>query len=102
MGGQRNVLIEINEQGRSEEHTSELQTHEHIVCRLLLEKIRICTSSRCSAILLTPLFTVLTQDRTHPAVHRVERRRPPQSGLFLRKEAPPPSAALSHTEPLRR
>src|SRR6202051_5263884 len=24
--------------GRSEEHTSELQSHEHIVCRLLLDK----------------------------------------------------------------
>src|SRR6202049_1210228 len=24
--------------GRSEEHTSELQSHEHLVCRLLLEK----------------------------------------------------------------
>src|SRR5438876_8700210 len=27
-----------NEQGRSEEHTSELQSPVHLVCRLLLEK----------------------------------------------------------------
>src|SRR6202051_4162216 len=27
-----------NERLRSEEHTSELQSHEHLVCRLLLEK----------------------------------------------------------------
>src|SRR4030066_1063991 len=26
--------------GRSEEHTSELQSHLHLVCRLLLEKIK--------------------------------------------------------------
>src|SRR5687768_18177165 len=28
----------IEEQGRSEEHTSELQSRLHLVCRLLLEK----------------------------------------------------------------
>src|SRR3989442_3037391 len=36
--------------GRSEEHTSELQSRPHIVCRLLLEKkkkARRTTSSRC-------------------------------------------------------
>src|SRR4029434_6974447 len=27
---------------RSEEHTSELQSHLNLVCRLLLEKIRVC------------------------------------------------------------
>src|SRR5690242_21628937 len=29
--------------GRSEEHTSELQSHVNLVCRLLLEKKKICT-----------------------------------------------------------
>src|SRR2546422_6315464 len=42
--------------GRSEEHTSELQSRLHLVCRLLLEKkkkrkdegcVAACTSSRC-------------------------------------------------------
>src|SRR5258708_30349460 len=28
---------------RSEEHTSELQSPDHLVCRLLLEKKKICT-----------------------------------------------------------
>src|SRR5438132_2879133 len=28
--------------GRSEEHTSELQSHSDLVCRLLLEKKKIC------------------------------------------------------------
>src|SRR6202051_5340985 len=30
---------------RSEEHTSELQSHEHLVCRLLLEKTTIMIES---------------------------------------------------------
>src|SRR5260221_1379858 len=29
---------EVREHGRSEEHTSELQSHSDLVCRLLLEK----------------------------------------------------------------
>src|SRR3712207_7725676 len=36
---------------RSEEHTSELQSRQYLVCRLLLEKKKICTRSsapRCS------------------------------------------------------
>src|SRR2546422_6586743 len=32
------ALLEINGQKRSEEHTSELQSRLHLVCRLLLEK----------------------------------------------------------------
>src|SRR5438552_10655958 len=33
------VLVDVN--GRSEEHTSELQSPDHLVCRLLLEKKKI-------------------------------------------------------------
>src|SRR6202043_2752580 len=33
---------------RSEEHTSELQSRPHLVCRLLLEKKSICCRSCCS------------------------------------------------------
>src|SRR5690625_6737180 len=32
------TLTPMNEVTRSEEHTSELQSHSHLVCRLLLEK----------------------------------------------------------------
>src|SRR2546422_6947474 len=32
------VIAQLNAQGRSEEHTSELQSRLHLVCRLLLEK----------------------------------------------------------------
>src|SRR5438552_8732378 len=39
-GAQRlgRVLVELNMISRSEEHTSELQSADHLVCRLLLEK----------------------------------------------------------------
>src|SRR5438034_5139835 len=40
---------------RSEEHTSELQSHSDLVCRLLLEKKKktISTHKRCTALLWT-------------------------------------------------
>src|SRR5260370_15483438 len=37
----------LTAQGRSEEHTSELQSHLNLVCRLLLEKKK--SQSRCDA-----------------------------------------------------
>src|SRR5690625_5947341 len=37
-GGARNALLRITTIARSEEHTSELQSRGHLVCRLLLEK----------------------------------------------------------------
>src|SRR5438477_1991055 len=36
-------------QGRSEEHTSELQSHVNLVCRLLLEKKKTCSPSRSAS-----------------------------------------------------
>src|SRR5205814_2796766 len=36
--GIRTVLLDLNLLERSEEHTSELQSLRHLVCRLLLEK----------------------------------------------------------------
>src|SRR5258708_27217230 len=35
--------------GRSEEHTSELQSPDHLVCRLLLEKKNRCNNTRITA-----------------------------------------------------
>src|SRR5687768_18171201 len=35
----------VQEERRSEEHTSELQSRLHLVCRLLLEKKKSCTQS---------------------------------------------------------
>src|SRR3712207_7843535 len=34
----RRSLLVVVEEGRSEEHTSELQSRQYLVCRLLLEK----------------------------------------------------------------
>src|SRR3954462_3112449 len=40
---------------RSEEHTSELQSHDNLVCRLLLEKKTLQLRGRCGASHLPPL-----------------------------------------------
>src|SRR3989442_6855100 len=37
-GGGRGDHVDDADEGRSEEHTSELQSRPHLVCRLLLEK----------------------------------------------------------------
>src|SRR2546422_7874275 len=39
------VLVEGDRGGRSEEHTSELQSRLHLVCRLLLEKKKKITAT---------------------------------------------------------
>src|SRR3989442_8090582 len=38
------------EDGRSEEHTSELQSRPHLVCRLLLEKKKKITERQCVSV----------------------------------------------------
>src|SRR5690348_17647490 len=38
LGPRRGELMDMRNPGRSEEHTSELQSPVHLVCRLLLEK----------------------------------------------------------------
>src|SRR2546429_6707567 len=43
-------LVCQQDRGRSEEHTSELQSRLHLVCRLLLEKKKIQTHSWSSVI----------------------------------------------------
>src|SRR3989442_10808487 len=42
---------------RSEEHTSELQSRPHLVCRLLLENIKLPASCHSNAITLEPRCT---------------------------------------------
>src|SRR5207244_6889298 len=39
-------ILDIDNQARSEEHTSELQSPDHLVCRLLLEKKKGQSSSQ--------------------------------------------------------
>src|SRR3954449_2839835 len=49
---------------RSEEHTSELQSHSHLVCRLLLEKKKIATRAAVhSASCVTSCVTEQTRPR---------------------------------------
>src|SRR5260221_2106095 len=55
--GRRPCAIHV----RSEEHTSELQSHSDLVCRLLLEKKKIIQSSR-KAGLSTPFPTGTVRD----------------------------------------
>src|SRR3712207_8954367 len=43
--------------GRSEEHTSELQSRQYIVCRLLLEKKKIITAITTRVLTKTPYST---------------------------------------------
>src|SRR3712207_8809187 len=40
-------LVEDGEGARSEEHTSELQSRQYLVCRLLLEKKKIVSDQQC-------------------------------------------------------
>src|SRR5258708_26333286 len=42
---ERFYYLELLQRARSEEHTSELQSPDHLVCRLLLEKKKSITSS---------------------------------------------------------
>src|SRR3989442_6919743 len=58
---------------RSEEHTSELQSRPHLVCRLLLEKKKIPTDIRLLLdIVIVNRFIILDLDRRVEAFHRYD------------------------------
>src|SRR3712207_7044770 len=44
-GGDGGALVPLDDRRRSEEHTSELQSRQYLVCRLLLEKKKATLSS---------------------------------------------------------
>src|SRR3954449_13636451 len=48
---------------RSEEHTSELQSHSHLVCRLLLEKKKACSTPRPTDSYRRPTCTATCHSR---------------------------------------
>src|SRR5438477_4394063 len=52
---------------RSEEHTSELQSHVNLVCRLLLEKKISANAARLQSLLLPALATLLLKPLRQPA-----------------------------------
>src|SRR3989442_6530671 len=54
-------VVRLPRQGRSEEHTSELQSRPHLVCRLLLEKKKTITR-----ILMTMTNQVRLVTISHP------------------------------------
>src|SRR5437764_3168866 len=53
------VLVTDQDQQRSEEHTSELQSPMYLVCRLLLEKKNKQISTVVSSLMLTMAMTIL-------------------------------------------
>src|SRR5260370_21867875 len=53
-------LAELRERVRSEEHTSELQSHLNLVCRLLLEKKKMKSVGCCVPTTLpAPVYVIL-------------------------------------------
>src|SRR5436309_6219624 len=74
---------------RSEEHTSELQSRENLVCRLLLEKKKITTHRRVqdSAGVSAPPFASSTPASRPSYVSRTPSSRPPS--LFPPASRPP-------------
>src|SRR3954466_8501782 len=78
------LLLEKN---RSEEHTSELQSHDNLVCRLLLEKKKMCIliSGRVErSHHIKPPYCKGPSDRDQPEFlcFFLMIRRPPRSTLF--------------------
>src|SRR3954465_6808540 len=68
---------------RSEEHTSELQSHDNLVCRLLLEKKKIILPGAHPRH-PTPSRATAAQHAHHPPPSdRSPRRRPGRRGLTL-------------------
>src|ERR1035438_5184515 len=101
----------LNDPWRSEEHTSELQSLRHLVCRLLLEKKKRCASM--SALLLFGALLLSAALTPSGRAHRGRRRRgaPPRMRregpgascrFFFLKDRPPPEIyPLPHPAPLR-
>src|SRR2546422_5260022 len=65
----RSLRRDGNTDYRSEEHTSELQSRLHLVCRLLLEKKKTCKLLTCTPAHLT-LLVKSTPTRFPPARRR--------------------------------
>src|SRR3954466_559704 len=96
---------------RSEEHTSELQSHDNLVCRLLLEKKNHIHTQ-------APARAAAGRRTRHPSLPPRERRDPPRPGVrgcqpstsgalhfsllfFLKVRAPPKSPLFPPPAPLR-
>src|SRR6202051_2826364 len=95
---------------RSEEHTSELQSHEHLVCRLLLEKKKVNTFD--TSISVSVRLVSLTSSGVSPLALTLcrwwdSRLRPDSHAVihpvvfFLIIPAPPESPLFPQPAPLR-
>src|SRR4051795_8100191 len=96
---------------RSEEHTSELQSHSHLVCRLLLEKkkkrAKTCTPavSKITARSRLSLRPPHISRTPHPPAPPCRARRPfsfpPLFFFFLKVAAPPELSPFPPHGPFR-
>src|SRR5215204_72415 len=88
---------------RSEEHTSELQSHSDLVCRLLLEKkkkkihreIRNLVHHNYTPPALTSVRVQLSPQPLTPALDQRSRSDRPESLLFFNQTAPTETYTLS-------
>src|SRR4051795_10358772 len=67
---------------RSEEHTSELQSHSHLVCRLLLEKKKQLNPHQKIESMRKDVEIALVRDAGVRVIFFLMIRRPPRSTLF--------------------
>src|SRR3954465_1276470 len=90
---------------RSEEHTSELQSHDNLVCRLLLEKNKVTTSHQPEVTKDTSARVSLTAPggaRAYTTLGRTAARYVPLRGrevcvFFLMIRRPPRSTLFPYT-----
>src|SRR2546429_2258733 len=68
-GDKRNLLVTQGRQLRSEEHTSELQSRLHLVCRLLLEKKKPAPTPVRLRPHLMPSIETSCRDHSRPSDH---------------------------------
>src|SRR4051795_1830299 len=91
---------------RSEEHTSELQSHSHLVCRLLLEKKKHTSELTCASHIVCCLPLHRNVRRPRSRARHFPPRPPPPSRLhpsspfvffFLMIRRPPRSTLFPYT-----
>src|SRR5574344_1068296 len=86
-------ITPFDREDRSEEHTSELQSPDHLVCRLLLEKKTRRTFQRCGWSRGRADAKADASEGPRPPISR----RPPHSLFFLMIRRPPRSTLFPYT-----
>src|SRR6202050_5742048 len=96
---------------RSEEHTSELQSHEHLVCRLLPERqtkrLRLCLHSDRDLVCYTrlhqhcALVREIATSAAHPRQVALYQKTFTSTISFLMRRRPPRSPLFPSTPPFR-